>query len=53
MTTFTHTLSGRTFTANAGAGTFGASSVDGTWDSGQVGTIFPGETFADGSKVWA
>jgi hypothetical protein len=53
MTTFTHLLSGRTFTAANGAGTFGASSVDGTWDSGQAGTIFPAEALTDGRKVWA
>lgn len=51
FTTFTHTLSGRSFTAEA-AGSFGAASVDGRWDSGETGTIWPGETLRDGSLVW-
>lgn len=46
-----HTGTGRTFTATS-EGSFGAASVDGRWDTGEAGTIWPGETFADGSLVW-
>jgi len=52
-TMFVHLISGRSFTATPGDGRFGASSVDGHWDTGEAGTIFPGETLTDGSKVWA
>jgi hypothetical protein len=48
---YTHRLSGRTFTANDGAGAFGESSVDGTWNTGEFGTIFPGELWGD-APVW-
>lgn len=48
---FRHTTTGRTFTTT-GEGEFGGTSAAGTWDSGQAGTIFPGETFRDGSPVW-
>lgn len=53
MTAFAHSLTGRTFVVTEHYGRFGASSVDGVWDSGEVGTIFPGELLADGSLVWA
>jgi hypothetical protein len=50
-TTYTHRLSGRRFTAT-GTGRFGAASVDGIWDTGETGTIWPAETFA-GVPVWS
>lgn len=53
MTTFAHLLSGRTFQVTEHYGAFGASSVDGVWDDGTPGTIFPGELLRDGSLVWA
>jgi len=51
-TTYTHRLSGRTFTAQPGSGSFGAASADGVWDSGETGTIWPAETWA-GVPVWS
>jgi hypothetical protein len=50
-TIFVHRTTGRTFTAEAGAGTFGAASRDGRWDTGQAGTIWPAE-HRGGSPVW-
>lgn len=50
-TTYSHQLSGRTFIAEEGEGTFGAASVDGHWDTGQAGTIWPAEV-AFGALVW-
>lgn len=51
MTTFLHTLTGRTFVAQ-GVGAYGAASAAGQWDSGERGTIFPTDTLADGRPVW-
>lgn len=51
MARFTHTITGRTF-IGTGEGPFGASSVAGTWDSGEAGVIFPGDTLKDGSALW-
>jgi hypothetical protein len=50
-TIFVHRTTGRTFTAEAGAGTFGAASRDGRWDTGQAGVIWPAE-HRGGSPVW-
>lgn len=52
MTTYTHTLSGRSFTATDGESTYGAAAVDGHWDSGEAGTIWPAETLSDGRPLW-
>ena len=50
---YVHTITGRTFTSTPGPGRFGSSSVDGTWDNGESGTIFPGEIFTrTGEPCW-
>lgn len=52
-TTWRHTLSGRTFEAKLGSGRFGAMSLDGHWDTGEAGTIWPAETLLDGTPLWS
>lgn len=47
-TTFIHTLSGRTFTATDGEGTYGPTSRDGVWDDGTVSVIWPDEPLLGG-----
>jgi len=53
MTTWQHTLTGRTFIATDGPSrTYGPAARDGHWDTGQAGTIWIGETFRDGTPCW-
>lgn len=52
MITFTHTLSGRTFTASGPSQEFGPAAVEGTWDSGEAGVIWPTETLMCGTLLW-
>lgn len=52
MLTFTHTVTGRKFHAIEGEGAYGAATLDGHWDTGQAGTIWPAETFRDGTLCW-
>lgn len=49
---FVHSVSGQTFTAERVSEVYGAAAVDGRWESGQAGTIWPNETFKDGSRIW-
>ena len=51
-TTYVHTLSGRTFTANPGDGTYGPTSRDGVWGDGTAGVIWPNEPLKDGRTCW-
>jgi len=54
MTTWQHTLTGRTFAATDGPSrSYGPAARDGRWDTGQAGTIWPAETFADGTPAWS